>query len=370
MNKIKSTYFILLVFAFMSLIWACKQDDGYFDPVMANKDYEGDVYDYLKSKPGIYDSLLKAVDRLQLETTLRDSDITLFALSNASFQLALTNLNNLRKLNDRPSEYLASVDGNQLDTMLSQYIIRGKYIADSLATQDGLQLYGVKYGYPMHGRLIKTTSSGYENGGPTVIQLSDTKRSQFERNWISTTTGSINLKANNGIIHVVSTDHVFGFNDFVSRLTYIPPPPNLFKTIGGKDTVSRENSGGPNAVEASKYAFDGNPETKYLIGDMGSVWLRFELNEPAAANAYTVTSANDFIDRDPIDWSLKGSNDGTNWTILDSRAGELFDQRFQLRVFRISNKVAYKYYQLDITRVRNGDAMQMADWSVNREELK
>ncbi|MDM8174538.1 hypothetical protein QT327_09235 [Olivibacter sp. 47] len=103
---------------------------------------------------------------------------------------------------------------------------------------------------------------------------------------------------------------------------------------------------------------------------MGSVWLRFELNEAAAANAYTITSANDFSERDPIDWSLKGSNDGTNWTILDSRAGELFDQRFQLRVFRISNKVAYKFYQLDITRVRSGGTMQMADWSVNREEVK
>lgn len=370
MNKIRKVYFILLSLGFMSLIWTCKQEDGYYDPIIADKGYDGDVYDYLKSKPGIYDSLLKAVDRLQLESTLRDSDITLFALSNASFQLALTNLNNLRKLNDRPSEYLASIDGNQLDTMLSQYIIRGKYVADSLATQDGLQLYGVKYAYPMHGRLIKTTSSGYVNGGPTVIQLSDTKKSQFERNWISTTTGSINLKTKNGIVHVVNADHVFGFDDFVSRLTYVPPPPNLFRTIGGIDTVSRENSGGPNAVEASKYAFDGNPETKYLIGDMGSVWLRFELNKAAAANAYTITSANDFSDRDPIDWSLKGSNDGTNWTILDSRAGELFDQRFQLRVFRISNKVAYKFYQLDITRVRSGGTMQMADWSVNREEVQ
>jgi len=367
MKIVKKPYSIMLL-ALISLMAACSNYDGYYDPAILEKGYNGNVYEYLKSKPGVYDSLLKAVDRLQLEGTLRDSNITLFALSNSSFQLALTNLNNLRKLNDRPSEYLTSIDGNQLDTMLTQYIIRGEYTSDSLATQDGLPLYGVKYGYPMHGRLLQTTSSGYADGGPTVIQLSDTKRSQFERNWISTTTGSINLKTTNGVIHVVSADHVFGFNDFVSRLTYVPPPPNLFKTIGGIGTVSRENSGGPDAVEASKYAFDGNVETKYLIGDMGSVWLQFELNEPAAANAYTITSANDFPERDPIDWSLKGSNDGENWTILDSRAGELFDQRFQLRVFRISNKVAYKFYQLDITRVLSGGTMQMADWSVNKEE--
>lgn len=361
---------LLFVVGFLSVFAACKNDDGYYDPVIPEKGFEGDVYEYLKSKPGVYDSLLKVVDRLQLESTLRDSDITLFALSNSSFQLALTNLNNLRKLNDRPSEYLANIDGNQLDTMLTQYIMRGKYVSDSLSAQDGLPLYGVKYGYPMHASLVKTASSGYVDGGPTVIEYSDTKRSQFVRNWVSTNTGSINLQTKNGIVHVISPDHVFGFGDFVSRLTYVPPPPNLFKTIGGIGTVSRENSGGPNAVEASKYAFDGNPETKFLIGNMGTVWLQFELNEPAVANAYTITSANDFDERDPIDWTLSGSNDGENWTFLDSKAGEIFDQRFQLRVFRISNKVAYKYYRLNIIRAKSGGTMQMADWSVNREEAE
>jgi len=370
MKILKKSYVMLFTVGFLSLFAACKNDDGYYEPVIQDKAFDGDVYEYLQSKPGVYDSLLKVVDRLQLENTLRDSNITLFALSNSSFQLALTNLNNLRKLNDRPSEYLANIDGEQLDTMLTQYIMRGKYISDSLSAQDGLNMYGVKYGYPMHASLVKTSSSGYVDGGPTVIEYSDTKRSQFVRNWVSTNTGSINLQTKNGIVHVVSPDHVFGFGDFVSRLTYVPPPPNLFKTIGGIGTVSRENSGGPNAVEASKYAFDGNPETKFLIGSMGTVWLQFELNEAAAANAYTITSANDFDERDPIDWTLSGSNDGENWTLLDSKAGEIFEQRFQVRVFRISNKVAYKYYRLNIIRAKSGGTMQMADWSVNKEEAE
>src|SRR5690606_17217857 len=186
-------------------------------------------------------------------------------------------------------------------------------------------------------------------------------------NWVSTNTGSIKLQTKNGIVHVISPDHVFGFGDFVSRLTYVPPPPNLFKTIGGIGTVSRENSGGPNAIEASKFAFDGNPETKFLLGSFSTAWLQFELNVPTAANAYTLTSANDFVDRDPIDWNLQASHDGENWVTLDSRAGEIFDQRFQLRIFRFTNTVAYKFYRLNITRNRSGDAMQLADWSVNIE---
>ncbi|MEK8170604.1 SMI1/KNR4 family protein [Streptomyces sp. M19] len=37
-----------------------------------------------------------------------------------------------------------------------------------------------------------------------------------------------------------------------------------------------------------------------------------------------LTSANDAQDRDPRDWVLKGSHDGRDWTVLDTRAGESF----------------------------------------------
>ena len=94
------------------------------------------------------------------------------------------------------------------------------------------------------------------------------------------------------------------------------------------------------------------------------------MNEPTVADSYTITSANDFIDRDPIDWNLQASHDGENWVTLDSRSAEIFDQRFQQKVFHISNRVAYKFYRLNITRNRAGDAMQMADWSVNNTEME
>lgn len=364
MNK-RIHYVYFWVFLGLLIVGACAKDGGYYDPAVIDKHFDGDTYAYLKSKPGVYDSLIQVIDRLELQSTLRDSDITLFALTNASFQLAINNLNNIRFLADKPSEYLSTIDYNHLDTMLTQYIIRGKYPTDSMLLQDGIGLTAVRYDYPMHAKLARTTSSGFLEGGPTTIDFSDTKQSQFRRNWITTTTGSINIETANAFVHVINSDHVFGFDDFISRLTYMPPPPNLFFTVGGVWSTERENSGGPNAIEAAQFAFDSNRETKFFLGGFNGVWLQFELNEPTVAGAYTITSANDLPQRDPIDWNVQGSHDGENWVTLDSRSGEVFEERFQLKVYRINNEVAYKFYRLNVLRNRSGDAFQIADWTMN-----
>src|SRR5690554_6217254 len=115
-----SIFSVAMVLGGLLLVNSCKKDEGYYDPTTLNKDFAGDTYEYLKSKPGVYDSLLQAIDRLGLESTVRDSAITLFALTNQSFQLAITNLNNIRSLADRMPEYIATIDYDHLDTMMTQ----------------------------------------------------------------------------------------------------------------------------------------------------------------------------------------------------------------------------------------------------------
>lgn len=365
MKKKNSFIYKWLVFCVFVLSTSCAKDAGYYNPPATNSKFNGTTLDYLKSKPGVFDSMLVALRRTGLEETLSDSAITLFAVTNPGFQLALTNLNNIRRINDRPAEYLLSINGAHLDTMVTQYIIRGVYPADSMTRQDGIYMNSVRYGYPTHARLINAASSGYITGGPKIVQFSDTKRSQFVRDWVTTTTGSNNIETDNGIVHVIEADHIFGFDDFIFRLTYIPPPPNLFKIIGGIHTVQHESSGGVNGVEGSNNVIDGNPETKFLVGGFTSTWLMFELNEPAVAGAYTLTSANDAETRDPVDWNLQGSLDGVNWVPLNTQTDHVFEERFQQKVFRFNNAVAYKFYRLNITRNNGSSGMQLADWSVN-----
>src|ERR1043165_3540975 len=57
-------------------------------------------------------------------------------------------------------------------------------------------------------------------------------------------------------------------------------------------------------------------------------------------SSYALTSANDFQQRDPQDWRLLGSNDGgKTWATLDKRAGEIFSERHQRRVFSLAAKL-------------------------------
>lgn len=359
---------ILLLSCLLAL--SCAKDKGFYRHELQKTQFNGNVYEYLQSKPGVYDSLLKVIDRIGLNEIIADSGVTLFAPTNESFKLAIENLNNVRRNADRPVEFYSSIKFEQLDTMLSQYIVRGVYPGDSLMLQDGKFLSDFVHGHQMHGKLIESTSSGYIYGGPSVIEFSDTKSSGFTRNWVTANTSSINIEASNGVVHVLAPDHVFGFSDFVERLTYIPPPENLFVTVGGIFSTSHENGAGPNAAEASKYVFDGNPDTKFLLGGfLNSLWMQVELDEPTIANAYTLTSANDAPERDPIDWRLEGSHDGSSWTQLDSRSGEEFVDRFMQRIFRFKNNEAFTFYRLTITRLNSGNMFQLADWTVNFEDL-
>ncbi|MFD6904995.1 alpha-1,2-mannosidase [Streptomyces sp. NPDC060077] len=103
--------------------------------------------------------------------------------------------------------------------------------------------------------------------------------------------------------------------------------------------------------------------TKWLAGD-DTARLDFTLSGPAAVASYSLTSANDFPDRDPRDWTLYGSADGKAWTPLDSRAGETFTGRYETREFFLrATAPGYRHFRLDITRNAGANETQLAQVS-------
>ncbi len=116
----------------------------------------------------------------------------------------------------------------------------------------------------------------------------------------------------------------------------------------------------PNSNEGGSNLNDGDAATKWLV-DTPTSWAQYTLNAPAEVVKYALTSANDAPERDPSDWMLRGSADGTTWTTLDSRSDQTFDERFQTKVFEVAEPGRFAIYRLDITGHRSGDLTQLAD---------
>jgi predicted alpha-1,2-mannosidase len=123
-------------------------------------------------------------------------------------------------------------------------------------------------------------------------------------------------------------------------------------------TANSENSG---SGEVKENLVDGDVNSKWLTFTPTG-WAQFRFSEPTAVKRYAMSSANDAIERDPKDWTLKGSADGQNWTTVDTRAGEAFPDRFQTKTYELTNTTAYSYYRIDITANAGGvNLIQLAE---------
>lgn len=129
-----------------------------------------------------------------------------------------------------------------------------------------------------------------------------------------------------------------------------------FTNDGG--TVTAEYSDSPNNEGISKL-IDNTSSTKYLTFHSNG-WVQYEANSSYVLTSYTITSANDAPQRDPYSWSLSGSNDGVNFSQIDSRSGEDFADRFQKKEYSVSNTSSYVYYRLDMNN-NSGNILQLAE---------
>ncbi|MEU8759963.1 GH92 family glycosyl hydrolase [Streptomyces sp. NPDC048659] len=122
--------------------------------------------------------------------------------------------------------------------------------------------------------------------------------------------------------------------------------------------ASAENAG---SGEVKENLTDLQPGTKWLAFEP-TAWIEFDLDEPVRLATYALTSANDAAERDPRDWTLKGSADGKEWTVLDTRAGESFAKRFETRPYDLAGGgTAYAHYRLEITKNAGAGLTQLAD---------
>jgi len=130
------------------------------------------------------------------------------------------------------------------------------------------------------------------------------------------------------------------------------------RSTGGTATNGTNTSGN----EGVDKAFDGT-NAKWYNGTGATDWLqyRFASGKRHPLSRYILTTGNDVPERDPKDWQVQGSNDGTNWTTLDTRAGQSFPARLQAYPYDIPLTAAYEYYRLNITANGGATGIQLTE---------
>ena len=150
-----------------------------------------------------------------------------------------------------------------------------------------------------------------------------------------------------------------------------PPPPaapnwQIIKTTSSPVVISNiyPTSNNSPSNEGAANAFDNNPNTKYLNFDKQNAGVTVKLSQGRVVKKFTITTANDAVERDPASYKLYGSNDGVNWVLLSEGPLSLSDSRFAVSgEIAVANTNAYIYYFIKFPSIKNnsGNSVQVSE---------
>ena len=126
-------------------------------------------------------------------------------------------------------------------------------------------------------------------------------------------------------------------------------------------TVTASNMGIP--PEDMTKAFDDDGATKWFTSPVSMPWVAYQFPGGAThvVTSYGITSGNDSPVRDPKNWQLQASNDGMTWMTLDTRTGETFPNRLQMKIYPCTGTAAYSRFRFFVTAINAGTEFQVEE---------
>lgn len=103
-----------------------------------------------------------------------------------------------------------------------------------------------------------------------------------------------------------------------------------------------------------------NDPTTYYTGTEGKNKIIFNAKTDNPVLSYKIYSTGELPQYDPANWTLSGSNDGSNWEVVDERKDQKFCSRFQEILCKVQKPANYKQYMLEATTA-NTDTLKIAD---------
>ena len=111
-------------------------------------------------------------------------------------------------------------------------------------------------------------------------------------------------------------------------------------------------------------AFDNDSDTRWGVAAASGI-LTAALAAAKIIAGYSIRARNDtYLIDSPKDWTFEGSNNGIDWTVLDTQSGVTSWSMNERKEFAISSPASYLYYRLNISSNQSG-----TDTSVSEVEL-
>jgi hypothetical protein len=101
---------------------------------------------------------------------------------------------------------------------------------------------------------------------------------------------------------------------------------------------------------------DSDPTTFYT----GNNQLVFDVLYDGPVVSYKIYSTGELPVHDPSSWTLKGSDDGLEWTKVDERKNQTFCSRFQAIECVVQTPAVFKQYMLEVSTAGR-DTLKIAD---------
>jgi hypothetical protein len=128
------------------------------------------------------------------------------------------------------------------------------------------------------------------------------------------------------------------------------------KSVTGTESVSTD--------ESCSLMLDGNTSTKFCTKTIPAT-LAWTMKEKVVLKWYVIYAANDNAtrpNRNPKEWGLYGSNDGTTWVSIDAVYDpQLPDVNYQGTAFSITKPAWYQYYAMKINSTDGSDVLQFSE---------
>jgi hypothetical protein len=120
------------------------------------------------------------------------------------------------------------------------------------------------------------------------------------------------------------------------------------------DGVTVTDSGNLGTGYEGWRAFDNNSDTRWGVAATSGILL-VTLAAAKVIAGYSIQARNDsYLIDSPKTWTLEGSNNGTEWVVLDTQTGVIAWSMNERKTFAVSSPAVYLYYRLNIGSNQSG----------------